>query len=72
MSDHALVRQIDGRITAESPLTGWDLTIVDLSWLEVLLSFDGTTSVGDVASTHHRLSADVATIANLAVKSGLV
>ena len=72
VSDHALVRQIDGRITAESPLTGWDLTIVDLSWLEVLLSFDGTTSVGDVASTHHRLSADVATIANLAVKSGLV
>lgn len=70
VSEQSLIRRVGGVTFAESPLTGWDLSLLDVSWVGVLLSFDGSCSVDEVATAVGRPTEDVVMIADQAVRSG--
>ena len=72
MSDHCLIRRVDGVVTAESPLTGWDLTVFDVAWTTALLSFDGGQTVDEVAASTAMSSPDLVIVANQALRAGVL
>lgn len=71
-SDQAIVRRLDGEVIAESPLSSWDLRLLDVAWLPVLFAFDHGRTVDEVATAHGLSTASVALVAGAAARSGLL
>lgn len=72
MSDHCLIRRVNGVVTAESPLTGWDLTLFDVAWATALLSFDGSQTVEAVGASTAMSLPDFLIVANQALRAGVL
>ena len=72
VSEHAIIRQLNNVITAESPLTGWDLQIHSIQLTSMLLSLDGSREVSEIASAFEIPKDSVIKVLNLATRSGLV
>ncbi len=72
VADQAIIRRINGVMTAESPLSGWDLRIQQLQMVYMLLSLDGDRNIGDVAKDFGMSAETAANITNFAFRSGLL
>jgi SagB-type dehydrogenase family enzyme len=72
VADQAIIRRINSVITAESPLSGWDLHIQHHQLISMLLSLDGSKTIGDVAEAFGMPAETVSNVANLAFRSGLL